>query len=158
MKRNPRDFRDHDGRMGSPSGFCPYRIFSAVPRPRPDSQSDNPRPGAGPTRRAGRWSGAAARAGTSRNRIRLVCVSNTMCGLVISNPTVDRATAATVIREMTPERIYESPDHWLDEGNIPGLSDVQKRRIAEFLSGRPMGVQRPAMPKTCRTSALAIPR
>src|SRR5215831_1689559 len=32
----------------------------------------------------------------------------TRCAVCHLNPTVDRATPATVIREMTPERIYES--------------------------------------------------
>ena len=60
----------------------------------------------------------------------------TRCAVCHLNPTVDRATPATVIREMTPERIYESLTAGSMKEQSQGFSDVQKRRIAEFLAGR----------------------
>ena len=68
----------------------------------------------------------------------------TRCAICHLNPTVDRATPAAVIREMTPERIYETLTTGSMKDQSPGLSDPQKRRIAEFLSGRPMGAVPPA--------------
>src|SRR5215470_16360588 len=63
----------------------------------------------------------------------------TRCAVCHLNPTVDRATPGAVIREMTPERIYAV----LTTGTMPehtqGISDPQKRRIAEFMAGRPLG-------------------
>src|SRR5262249_5318061 len=63
----------------------------------------------------------------------------TRCAVCHLNPTVDRATPGAVIREMTPERIYAV----LTTGTMPehtqGISDAQKRRIAEFMAGRPLG-------------------
>src|SRR4030095_361555 len=63
----------------------------------------------------------------------------TRCAVCHLNPTVDRATPATVIREMTPERIYESLTTGSMKEISPGLSDVQKRRIAEVMCGQPVG-------------------
>ena len=63
----------------------------------------------------------------------------TRCSICHLNPTVDRATPAAVIREMTPERIYESLMTGSMKDQSQGLSDVQKRRIAEFLSRQAVG-------------------
>src|SRR5215813_7243648 len=86
----------------------------------------------------------------------------TRCATCHLNPTVDRATPATVIREMTPERIYESLTTGSMKEQSQGLSDVQKRRIAEFLSGRPMGSSKAGnakdMPNKCaRNPAMSDP-
>src|SRR5262245_47966659 len=48
----------------------------------------------------------------------------TRCAICHLNPTVDLATPATVIREMTPERIYESLTTGSMKEISPGLSDV----------------------------------
>jgi hypothetical protein len=58
---------------------------------------------------------------------------------------------------MTPERIYESLTTGSMKEISPGLSDVQKRRIAEFMSGRPMGSSKAGNAKDMPNSALAIP-
>src|ERR1043165_8898954 len=77
----------------------------------------------------------------------------TRCAICHLNPTVDRATPATVIREMTPERIFESLTTGSMKEQSQGLSDVQKRRIAEFLAGRPLGSSKAGnardMPNKC---------
>jgi polyvinyl alcohol dehydrogenase (cytochrome) len=51
---------------------------------------------------------------------------------------VGKGPTAWEIRQMTPERIYAGVNK---VGHTEGqsLSDIQKRRIAEFMSGRPMG-------------------
>ncbi|HEY2381596.1 MAG TPA: PQQ-binding-like beta-propeller repeat protein [Terriglobia bacterium] len=77
----------------------------------------------------------------------------TRCAICHLNPTVDLATPAAEIREMTPERIYESLMTGSMKDQSQGLSDVQKRRIAEFLSGRPLGSSKAGsardMPNKC---------
>src|SRR5437773_1296013 len=77
----------------------------------------------------------------------------TRCAVCHLNPTVDRAVPGAQIREMTPERIYESLTTGSMKEQSEGFSDVQKRRIAEFLSGRPMGSSKAGnakdMPNKC---------
>src|SRR5262249_53068905 len=51
----------------------------------------------------------------------------TRCAVCHLNPTVDLATPATVIRQMTPERIYDSLMTGSMKEQSQGLSDVQKR-------------------------------
>src|SRR5262244_3003030 len=55
----------------------------------------------------------------------------TRCAVCHLNPTVDRATPATVIREMTPERIYETLMTAYMKEQSQRMSEVQKRSIAE---------------------------
>jgi polyvinyl alcohol dehydrogenase (cytochrome) len=62
------------------------------------------------------------------------------CTSCHGNPAVERAPAAEALRAMPPERIYTA----LGPGGImagPGasLSDAERRRIAEFMAGRPLG-------------------
>jgi polyvinyl alcohol dehydrogenase (cytochrome) len=63
---------------------------------------------------------------------------------------------------MAPERIYESLVTGSMKEQSQGLSDVQKRRIAEFLAGRPLGSSKAGsakdMPNKCaRNSAITDP-
>ena len=61
---------------------------------------------------------------------------------------------------MTPERIYAGltkPSHTTEaETGVQALSDVQRRRVAEFMSGRPMGSmnagEAKAMPNQCTSN------
>ena len=80
----------------------------------------------------------------------------TRCAVCHLNPTVDRAVPAALIREMTPERIYESLMTGSMKEQSQGISDVQKRRIAEFMSGRPLGSSKAGsakdMPNKCRNN------
>src|SRR5215471_12797139 len=77
----------------------------------------------------------------------------TRCAVCHLNPTVDRAVPAALIREMAPERIYESLMTGSMKEQSQGISDVQKRRIAEFLAGRPLGSSKAGnakdMPNKC---------
>ena len=62
------------------------------------------------------------------------------CTSCHGNPNVERAPSAEALRAMSPERIYAA----LGPGGImagPGasLSDAERRGIAEFMAGRPLG-------------------
>jgi polyvinyl alcohol dehydrogenase (cytochrome) len=65
------------------------------------------------------------------------------------------APTAWAIRQMTPERIYGV---WAGGKHPDGqsLSDIQKQRVAEFMSGRPMGSigagEAKSMPNQCTTN------
>ncbi len=85
----------------------------------------------------------------------------TRCSVCHNNP-VQGAQTASEIREMTTERIYNS----LVSGSMgkytEGLADIQKRRLAEFMSGRPLGSAKTGgadnMPNRCRQNpALSNP-
>ena len=72
------------------------------------------------------------------------------------NTATNAKTTAWQIRQMTPERIYaglNAPTH--TEGQK--LSDIQKVRVAEFMSGRPMGStgtgDAASMPNRCTANA-----
>jgi polyvinyl alcohol dehydrogenase (cytochrome) len=77
----------------------------------------------------------------------------TRCAVCHMNPTVDLAPPATVIREMTPERIFESLTTGTMQEESQGIPDTTKRRIAEFMAGRPMGSSKAGnakdMPNPC---------
>jgi polyvinyl alcohol dehydrogenase (cytochrome) len=60
------------------------------------------------------------------------------CAVCHGNPTVPTATSPDTIRLMSPEMIYESvagPAH----AQVSELQDIDKVRVAEFMSGRSMG-------------------
>jgi polyvinyl alcohol dehydrogenase (cytochrome) len=72
------------------------------------------------------------------------------------NPTADLGPSATEIRQMTPERIFEALTTGPMVEESQGISDPQKRRIAEFMAGRPMGSSRAGhakdMPNQCASN------
>ena len=85
----------------------------------------------------------------------------TRCSVCHNNP-VQGAQTASEIREMTTERIYSSLVTGSMQKYTEGLSDIQKRRLAEFMSGRPLGSAKAGsgenMPNRCRENpALANP-
>jgi polyvinyl alcohol dehydrogenase (cytochrome) len=63
----------------------------------------------------------------------------TQCTSCHGNPNVEQAPNPEAIRAMPPERIYAA----LVEGSMQvqgeALSDIQKQKLAEFMSGRPLG-------------------
>ena len=67
------------------------------------------------------------------------------------NESPDGTPTAASIRQLTPERIFESLAG-RNHGNVV-LSDIQKQRVAEFMSGRPMGSidagEAKSMPNQC---------
>ncbi len=120
-----------------------------------------------PGQRGGQQGAAAQRGGGQRGQGLPGTESGwsafqTRCAVCHLNPTVDRATPAAVIREMTPEKIYETLTTGSMQEQSQGFSDVQKRRIAEFLAGRPMGSSKAGnakdMPNKCaRNPAMTDP-
>jgi polyvinyl alcohol dehydrogenase (cytochrome) len=85
------------------------------------------------------------------------------CAVCHGNPAVERAPSVEAIRAMPPEKIYAAlgPDGLMA---APGaaLRDEERRAIAEFMSGRPLGSSRSgsasAMPNRCRANPeLAAP-
>ena len=68
----------------------------------------------------------------------------------------ERAPTADVIRQMSPERIYQSLTTGSMQEQARELSEIAKIRVAEFMSSRPMGSARAgdasAMPNRCRTN------
>jgi len=118
-----------------------------------------PQPPAGAAGQTGQRAGGQRAAGGQRGQQGLPGTESgwsafqTRCAVCHLNPVADLATPGTVIRQMTPERIFESLTTGSMKEKSEGLSDVQKRRIAEFLSGRPMGSSKAGsastMPNKC---------
>src|SRR3954470_22809511 len=55
------------------------------------------------------------------------------------NALVEAAPKPAIIKQMTPERIYQALTTGSMKGNAADLTDLQKREIAEFMGGRRMG-------------------
>src|SRR5436190_466939 len=77
----------------------------------------------------------------------------TRCSVCHNNPALDLVPTANAVREMTPERILESITTGSMKSYVEGVNDGTKRRIAEFMAGRPMGSSRAGnaatMPNKC---------
>ncbi len=63
----------------------------------------------------------------------------TQCASCHGNPNVDRAPTPAALREMTPEKIYAAMTTGLMQQQSSALNDGQKKALAEFMAGRPMG-------------------
>ena len=63
----------------------------------------------------------------------------TQCSTCHGNPAVERAPSPAAIREMPPEKIYNALVSGIMQPQGAALSDQQKRGVAEFMSGRPLG-------------------
>src|SRR6266700_3702458 len=63
----------------------------------------------------------------------------TQCAQCHGNPNVDRAPTAEALREMTPEKIYAALTTGAMQQQASALNDVQKKAVAEFMAGRPIG-------------------
>lgn len=55
------------------------------------------------------------------------------------NPRVSRAPSPSAIRAMTPERIYQALTTGVMKVQAESLSDAEKKRLAHFMTGRPLG-------------------
>jgi polyvinyl alcohol dehydrogenase (cytochrome) len=80
----------------------------------------------------------------------------TQCAQCHGNPNVDRAPTPAALREMPPEKIYEALTTGVMQTQAAALTDEQKKRVAEFMSGRPLGSARQGdaanMGFQCRTN------
>jgi len=63
----------------------------------------------------------------------------TQCAQCHGNPNVDRAPTPAALREMPPEKIYEALTTGTMQTQASALNDDQKKRVAEFMAGRPLG-------------------
>lgn len=91
-----------------------------------------------------------------------IATFQTQCVACHGNPNVDRAPSPAAIREMPPERIYNALTTGLMKDQGDKLSDQDKRGVAEFMSGRPLGSSQQGdakdMPNQCRNNpALSDP-
>lgn len=68
-------------------------------------------------------------------------VFETQCTRCHGNPAAaqTRAPDPAAIRQMSPERIYDALTTGVMKAEAEHLSDAQKRGVAEFMSGRPLG-------------------
>ena len=53
--------------------------------------------------------------------------------------TVDRAPSSNALREMSPEKIYAALTTGPMQQQASALNDGQKKAVAEFMAGRPLG-------------------
>ena len=91
-----------------------------------------------------------------------IAVFQTQCISCHGNPNVDRAPSPNAIREMPAERIYAALTTGVMKDQGDKLSDQDKRGVAEFMSGRPLGSAQQGdaknMPNQCRSNpALSDP-
>src|SRR5438270_6471326 len=63
----------------------------------------------------------------------------TTCAQCHGNPNVDRAPTPEALREMTPEKIYAALTTGVMQTQAAALNDGQKKAVAEFMAGRPIG-------------------
>src|SRR5580698_7098994 len=61
------------------------------------------------------------------------------CTKCHGNAAVDRAPSPAAIRQMPPERIYAAITTGIMQTQASSLTDEQKRRLAEYMGGRPLG-------------------
>jgi polyvinyl alcohol dehydrogenase (cytochrome) len=61
------------------------------------------------------------------------------CSKCHGNAAVERAPSPAAIRQMPPERIYAAMTTGVMKTQAANLSDEQKRRLAEYMGGRPLG-------------------
>ncbi|HTR35303.1 MAG TPA: cytochrome c [Bryobacteraceae bacterium] len=61
------------------------------------------------------------------------------CTKCHGNAAVERAPSPAAIRQMPPERIYAALTTGVMRTQAANLTDEQKRRLAEYMGGRPLG-------------------
>lgn len=61
------------------------------------------------------------------------------CTKCHGNAAIERAPSPAAIRQMPPERIYAALTTGVMQTQAANLSDEQKRRLAEYMGGRPLG-------------------
>src|SRR2546426_9020174 len=85
-----------------------------------------------------------------------IAVFQTQCVACHGNPNVERAPSPAAIREMPPERILAALTTGVMKDQGDKLSDQDKRGVAEFMSGRPLGSSQQGdaknMPNRCRNN------
>lgn len=124
-----------------PAPAAPGQQPPAAPGPRGQGAAGAP---------GGARGGAATVPGTEQG----LAEFETRCSVCHNNPALDLVPSANAVREMTPERILASIATGGSMASYAeGLADGNKRRIAEFMAGRPMGSSKAGnaadMPNKC---------
>ena len=106
----------------------------------------------------GLWAQGRGPAGTESG----FATFQTKCMSCHGNPAVERAPSPSAIREMSPERIYEALTTGPMKAQGDSLGDTEKRMLALFMSGRPIGAEAQGdarlMPNQCASNpALSDP-
>jgi len=91
-----------------------------------------------------------------------IATFQTQCFMCHGHPDVPEAPTPVEIRDMTPERIYTALTTGSMQEQSASLQDPQKRRVAEFMAGRPLGStgagEAASMPNRCAANPpLEIP-
>ncbi|HEY4709135.1 MAG TPA: PQQ-binding-like beta-propeller repeat protein [Candidatus Acidoferrales bacterium] len=106
-----------------------------------------------PPQQAPATAGANLAAGTETG----IGTFQTHCMGCHGNPAVPQAPAPDAVRQMPPERIYEALTTGVMKPQGDGLTDDQKKMLATFLSGRPLGSLKQGdakdMPNHCPSNA-----
>lgn len=85
-----------------------------------------------------------------------IAVFQTQCVSCHGNPNVERAPSPAALREMSPERILDALTTGVMKEQAAKLSDQDRRGVAEFMAGRPLGSAAVGdaknMPNQCRNN------
>ena len=83
------------------------------------------------------------------------------CGVCHTKPADDRTPTRESLRQRTPEAVLDAITTGSMKVNADGLTDTQKRMIAEYITDRPLGSalagQASAMPNRCPSKPLGNP-
>src|SRR2546426_9980563 len=106
-------------------------IYAQAPQAPAAGQPRGQAPGQAPAQAAGQRGAPGTENG--------IAVFQTQCVACHGNPNVERAPSPSAIREMSPERIYEALTNGIMKEQGSKLSDQDRRGVAEFMAGRPLG-------------------
>src|SRR6185503_11341097 len=83
------------------------------------------------------------------------------CGTCHTKPADGRTPDRETLRQRTPEQVLDALTNGSMKANAEGLSDAQKRMLAEFITDRPLGAavsgQASAMKNQCAARPLGNP-
>src|SRR4029079_1919834 len=98
-------------------------------------------------------------ASASAQAIQMLGVFEQRCGSCHTKPAADRRVPdRDSLRQRTPEAVYDALTTGSMKVNAEGLTDAQKKMIAEFITERPLGAalagQASAMPNRCANTPM----
>ena len=103
----------------------------------------------------------AVAASAQAQAIQMLGVFEQRCGTCHTKPADGRTPDRDSLRQRTPEAILDALTNGSMKANAEGLSDLQKRMIAEYITERPLGAalagQASAMPNRCAAKPLGNP-
>ena len=123
--------------------FCAWLACSGVAQAQAPAQ----------TRQAPPAAGANLGAGTETG----IGTFQTHCMGCHGNPNLERVPSPDMIRQMSPERIYDALTIGAMKAQGASLTEDQRKMLATFLSGRPLGSLKEGdakdMPNHCASNA-----